>query len=211
MSDEFTIDIDNWLPGNVGAPDTGDCCGDFDQGLKTFCVTEIEDWRARSVRKTVRASAYVLASWLAANWWRLRWEPRTTVCSPSLEWELSHELSASGGGYVWPPVTLSSDGYHVLVQCRGQEKSADESLSPIRYLNSFDASVEVSSFETGVSNFVEKVLARLDATGIRQSVLHELWSEICTERKRKPLESRRKLEAMLGVLFGKQQGLFRKL
>ncbi len=87
----------------------------------------------------------------------------------------------------------------MFVRCEGREKSAEESLSPIRYLNSFSELVDVSSFEFGVSKFVEQVLARLDATGIRKSQLHERWSEIYTDRAKKPLETRRKLEALLGV------------
>jgi hypothetical protein len=202
MNDEFKIEVDEWLPGNAGTPEIRETTAEISIKVKAYYVTELEDRRARSVRKTVRASAYVLATWLVANWWRLRWEPdrkQTTVNSQSLEWELSHELAASGGGYVWPPVMLSSDGYHMFVRCEGREKSTDESLSPIRYLNSFGESVDVSSFEVGVSNFVEQVLARLDASRLRHTSLHELWSEVRTERTKKPLEARRKLEALLGV------------
>ena len=54
----------------------------------------------------------------------------------------------------------------MLVQCEEREKESNESLSPIPYLNSSTALIDVSSFESGVSNFVERVLARLDASEI---------------------------------------------
>jgi hypothetical protein len=143
-----------------------------------------------------------LASWFASNWWRLRWEPekKAAVSNPqSLDWELSHALAASGGGYVWPPVTFSSDGYHLFVQCEGRENAVDEALSPVRYLNSFDDIIDASSFEAGVFRFIEQVLARLDVRGLRQTALHQLWSDIRAERKSRTLESKRRLEALLGI------------
>ncbi|HEY2471874.1 MAG TPA: hypothetical protein VGI45_29080 [Terracidiphilus sp.] len=202
MSDEFKIEVNNWLPSTVGDPEVRETIADVSIKVKSYFATEVEDRPAQSVRKSIRVSAYLLASWLASNWWRLRWEPEKkplTQGSQSLDWDLSHEVASSGGGYVWPPVTLSSDGYHVLVRCEGQGKSADESLSPVRYLNSFGEFIDVSSFETGISHFVEQVLSRLDARGLQNSPLHELWSEIRTERAEKPLGSKRRLEALLGV------------
>ncbi len=214
MSNEFKIEINNWLHGGVGEPQVRETTAEISIKVKSYYATEVEDRPARSVRKSIRASAYPLASWFASNWWRLRWEPEkksTGTPSQSLDWDLSHELGATGGGYVWPPLTLSSDGYHMLVRCEGRERTAEESLSPIRYLNSFVELIEVSSFENGVSNFVEQVLARLDSGGIHRSPLHALWAEIRAERAKKPLELRRKLEALLGVDPDEQEGLIEGL
>jgi hypothetical protein len=202
MSDEFKIEVNNWLSSTVGDPEVRETIAEISIKVRSFYATEVEDRPAQSVRKSVRGSAYLLASWLASNWWRLRWEPDKKPLaqnSPSLDWDMSHELGASGGGYVWPPMTLSSDGYHLFVKCEGREKCADESLSPVRFLNSFAEFVDVSSFESGVSRFIEQVLSRLDARGLHNGPLHELWSEIRTERTQKPLESKRRLEALLGV------------
>lgn len=163
MSNEFKIEINNWLPSGVGEPEIRETTAEISIRVGSYYATEVEDRPARSVRKSVRASAYLLASWFASNWWRLRWEPEKKSLGASsqvLDWDLSHELGASGGGYVWPPLTSSSDGYHMLVRCEGREKESDESLSPIRYLNSFTTLIDVSSFESGVSTFVEQVLYR---------------------------------------------------
>jgi len=202
MSDEFKIEVNDWLPGTIGAPETRETTAEISIQVNSFYATEVEDRPARSVRKSVRVSAFMLAYWLASNWWRIRWEPEkrmTKVNFQSIDWGLSHELASSGGGYVWPPITLTSDGYHMSVRCEGREKYADESLSPIRYLNSFSEMIDISSFEAGVSKFIEQVLSRLDARELRDSSLHVLWSEIRTERSKEPLKAKRKLEALLGV------------
>jgi hypothetical protein len=214
MSNDFKIEINNWLPGGAGDPEVRETAAEISIRVKSYYATEIEDRPARSVRKSIRASAYLLASWLASNWWRLRWEPEKkspASNAQSLDWDLSHELGASGGGFVWPPLTLSSDGYHMFVRCEGREKEAPGDLSPVRYLNSFGELIEVSSFETGVSSFIEQVLARLDARGLHRSPLHQLWSEIRAERVKGSLESIRRLEALLGVDPDEQQGLVQGL
>ncbi len=214
MSHEFEIEITNWLTGGVGEPEVRETTAEISIRVGPYCATEAEDRPARSVRKSVRASAYLLASWFASNWWRLRWEPERTspgAGSQTLDWDMGHKLGASGGGYVWPPLTFSSDGYHLLVHCEGREKELGESLSPIRYLNSFTTQVEVSSFERGVSTLVEQVLARLDAIGIHNSPLRALWMEVRRERTDKTLEAKRKMEALLGVDPDEQEGLIEEI
>jgi len=61
-------------------------------------ATEVEDLLAKTVRTTVRGSAHRIAVWLAANWWRLRWEPE----AETLSWKMSHHLGAAGGGTLGP-------------------------------------------------------------------------------------------------------------
>lgn len=202
LTHSFEIDIDNWIPSNVGDPEVQETVGEIIIKVNNYCVTELEDRRAKTVRKSVRASALQLASWLVSNWWRLRWEPdKESVQAElgSVDWELSHSMPAAGGGYVWPPLTLASDGQRILLKCDGLTKNDDSTLAPIRYLNSFFEVVEPASFESGVTDFVERVIARLDSTGYRKSVLHELWSEVSRERKNQALTSRRKLEALMGI------------
>lgn len=46
------------------------------------------------VKNAIGVSAYPLAEWLAANWWRLRWEPGLTSndASAAHDWKMSHLL-----------------------------------------------------------------------------------------------------------------------
>ncbi len=154
-------------------------------------ATEIVDLRARCTRGSVRASAYHLAHWLTANWWRLRWEPE----GQGTDWRLSHELGAVGGGYVWPALTLISDGATVLARSRPTEQVPS---APIRYLSHFDLRIPGEAFEHAVDAFVENVLERLEQQGLRDHELGELWGELSKERGDAASAEARKLEALLG-------------
>src|SRR5260370_13467765 len=61
-------------------------------------LTEGLDGFVNRVRQAPLLSAYHLAEWMAWNWWRLRWEPR----SSAPEWAFAHRLTTIGHGYVWP-------------------------------------------------------------------------------------------------------------
>lgn len=154
-------------------------------------VTEVKDELAKTVRERVRVSAYRLACWLAANWWRLRWEPSNS----SLPWRLSHHVAAAGGGYVWPDVTFASDGETVSVEARASSRTEGEA---IRYLNSSSVALSVEEFESGVFEFIEAVRNRLMAVGVSGSNLHTLWDEVRSEREDPEATKWRKLEALLG-------------
>lgn len=157
-------------------------------------VTRNEDEWAQTVRDDVRLSAYPLALWLASSWWRLRWEPLPTR-TPSIGWRMSHELRAAGHGYVWPRMLFASDGENVHAWA---VQSRPDSKAPVRYLIDTYCQIAAQSFERTIDDFVGGVLARLDAVGVRQTPLHELWVEVLEERHDARLASERKLEAMLG-------------
>jgi hypothetical protein len=56
----------------------------------------VEDKCTGAVHSFANRSAYDLALWFAANWWRLRREPERA----GTDWAMSHRLAAIGGGYV---------------------------------------------------------------------------------------------------------------
>jgi hypothetical protein len=201
MNAGFTISIEDWIPDDeTSDPHIRGTAAEISIKVGAYCATEVDDRRAKTVRKSIRVSAGLLASWLISNWWRLRWEPvKESGKSERLDWELSHSLAAAGGGYVWPPLILASDGANILLRCEAQRGSDSSELEPIRYLNSFAESITSRSFERSVSDFIEAVLERLNSTGHRHSVIHELWAETTAERKNSEHISKRKLEALLGL------------
>jgi hypothetical protein len=159
-------------------------------------ITRNEDEWAQTVRDEVRLSAYPLALWLASSWWRLRWEPLPISRSiPSQSWRMAHEMSAAGYGYVWPRMLFASDGECVNVWASA---SRPESKQVVRYLSSTFDAVLAPTFERAVDEFIEGVLARLDATKVERTTLYDLWMEISGERKEKKLSLQRRLEALLG-------------
>jgi hypothetical protein len=154
-------------------------------------LTKLEDTRARAVRNFANLSAYDLALWLAANWWRLRWEPERT----STDWRMVHTFGAIGHGYIWPDITIISDGERITLATRSTRGAEWE---PVRYLENWDFTLNAAEFETGIDAFVEEVLGRLAACQITGADLSELWTELRAERFNPELASLRKLEALAG-------------
>ena len=162
--------------------------------LGNIVVTRNEDEWAQTVREDVRLSAYPLALWFASSWWRLRWEslpPR----APSHSWRMAHELRAAGYGYVWPRILFASEGDHVQVWAA---QSASDAKAPVRYLESAYSEISARAFERTIDEFVNGVLARLDAVAVARTPLHDLWKEVIEERLDPKSAFDRQLEAMLG-------------
>jgi len=147
------------------------------------------------VKNAITVSAYPLALWFAANWWRLRWEPNFTPDSAfSLhDWKMSHTLAAAGGGYAWPNLTVVSDGENVQLNL----KPSQEDLGPLRYIENLDAWISATDYESGIDQFINRTLKQLHSLG-EQTALHELWQTVSEERLAPSTALQRQLEARLG-------------
>lgn len=159
-------------------------------------ATELEDLLAKTVRPVARLSAYDLALWLAANWWRLRWEPQRDT----LSWKMTHQMGAAGSGYAWPDISFASDGNAVLISGRA---SPDKTVSLVRYLHTFDEAISATQFEQSIDQLIEAVLERMASfSGANPAgadgTLAALWAEVCEERRTPEAARWRKLEAQMG-------------
>lgn len=183
-----------WESALHGDPEVRDTSALLTIEVGEHVVTRNEDDWSRTIRDDVRLSVYPLALWLAGNWWRLRYEP-LPLSRPSPAWRMAHEMAAAGHGFVWPKVLFASDGETTHVWAAQTARSA---VAPVRYLADAHEIMPVSAFERGVDAFVQSVLARLDAMGHRETLLHGLWIELAEERADQALQAGRRLEAMLG-------------
>ena len=157
-----------------------------------------DDYEAGNYTRGPYVSGYHLAEWLAWNWWRLRWEPPPQCIVPPLEWRMAHEMGACGHGYVWPNVTISSDGFRCTLE---SVPSNDPSMIPISYIGAVDgmpAVVMAADFEQAVDEFILLVLSCLAVAGIRDSNLHRIWDDLKDERNDPALTRFRRFEALLG-------------
>jgi hypothetical protein len=188
MTDQFKIAF-NWLPRDYGDAIERATLADLAILVCGKSATRLEDKIAKTIRDSSRLSAFHLAKWFAANWWRLRWEPE----SQSQDWRMSHQISGAGGAYSWPNVTLSTDGTTMAVRARPTDSVTD----PVRYLANFDERVSATEFETTIDEFVGQVLMRLREFGVNESALNELWREVLDERADAATAEYRKLEALL--------------
>nr|MBF0222228.1 hypothetical protein [Desulfobulbaceae bacterium] len=154
-------------------------------------VTELEDINARTIRSTARVSAYQLAFWFAANWWRLIHEPERET----LSWRMSHCLGAAGGGFVWPDLTFASDGEFLLLSSRSTRGLFG---APVRYINSSDETISLSDFGAEIDRFIEAVLERVASCSTQITPLAELWQSVREERQTFESSKWRTFEALLG-------------
>lgn len=193
MSRPFAIDME-WLDGSYGAPEIRQTTGWLDIVVDGQRATRNEDHWSRTVRSTVLVSGFPLALWLATSWWRLKRESAPSDMR-NISWRMAHELPAAGHGYVWPCLSFTSDGEGVEIRCRIGDSDPSSTVS---YLSHFAKRLSAADFELAVRDFIDFVLARLDAVGILESDLHVIWGEIDAECRDKIVANRRSFEARLG-------------
>ena len=190
MSNTFSIAF-NWLSRQYGDAIERATLAEIKISADDSVITELEDINAKTIRQSVRVSAYNAALWFASNWWRLLWEPERNT----LSWRMCHKLGAAGGGYLWPDISFSSDGYLINVLSRETTHKNDQS---VRYLHNFEIPVPVDDFKNAIDVFIEAIISRLLDEGISESDLASIWKDVLEERKDSKLSQWRKLEAILG-------------
>lgn len=140
-----------WLPPFLGPKEVGRTSATIQIHFGSENATRFEDAWSQSVQNGARVSAYPLALWLASSWWRIRWEPLPSWIrlaadgvSANVDWRMSHELPAAGYGFIWPQLTLASDGETIRVSC---QRTSAVSSEPVRYLSEFEVFVPATEFE----------------------------------------------------------------
>ena len=191
MPVNWSISLD-WEVLDSGPPEERACFAGIGIQAHNVWLTEGLDVLANSVRKAPRLSAYHLSEWMAWNWWRLRWEPRSATVR---DWPSSHRMTTIGGGYVWPNITIFSDGERIALIAKPTEERPQTSY---RYIADVAAILQASEFEAGTESFIDQVLERLNSEKIAKTNLQTIWQSVLEERKTPALARARKLEALLG-------------
>ena len=142
-----------------------------------------------------RVPAYPLAEWIVWNWWRLRWEasPAGRRARP-LDWSYAHETAHIGGPWLWPRMTITSDGCRIAMRVAATRATATE---PVAYVGRAGI-VPAAAFEVGVDEFLSMVLQRLDAGSLKDTRLHASYAELQAERRDDDASLYRRIEARLG-------------
>jgi hypothetical protein len=154
-------------------------------------LTEGHDSFVNRIRPGPLVSTYHLAEWLAWNWWRLRWEPRSNAPG----WAFAHRVSTIGGGYVWPNITIFSDGERTALIAK---PTAARPETAFRYISNAAVILPSPAFESALDRFVNQVMGQLQAEHVEHTNLERLWAELMEERGDRDATRRRKLEALLG-------------
>ena len=93
-----------------------------------------ENLWSRTLDDAPHVDAMPLALWMAQSWWRLRWEGKPETHSRQNSWRMAHELSAAGGGFLWPRVSFTSDQEAVFVKCQPTPIESAKSFAISRIL-----------------------------------------------------------------------------
>jgi hypothetical protein len=174
-----------------GTPEERACFGLFTMRIGETDLTGGIDFFVSNYRPGPLVSGYHAAEWFAWNWWRLRFEPR----SGAPEWWRAHKMTAIGEGYVWPNLTIFSDGVMTAVLA---ERSVRPDAKPFRYLGAPPCILPSTQFEAAVDAFIPRILGRLRDQGVGDSNLDRIWRDVLAEREDRELFKRRKLEALMG-------------
>lgn len=191
MNRNFQIQVD-WEQLDDGSPEERSCFAALGIRAHGTWMTEGRDDLANRLRQAPHLSAYHLAEWFAWNWWRLRWEPRAS----SADWDLAHRMVSVGQGYIWPDLTIFSDGERTALVAKA---GRDQPQAPFRYISETAAVLPSLDFEAEIDQFCVQVIERLDAAGIRDSNFNTIWNELTLERADPQMARVRKLEALLGL------------
>ena len=180
-----------WERTSEGTPEERACFATFCIGTPDVSLTEGFDAYVNRLRQGPLVSAYHAAEWFAWNWWRLRWEARSTRQG----WAHSHQMSSIGAGYVWPNITILSDGSRIVLYPEPSKPSA----KPFRYIADVPLVVSGRQFESAVDEFVAQVLDRLKVEMVAETNLSRIWEDVIAERADPAAALRRKLEALIGA------------
>jgi hypothetical protein len=174
-----------------GTPEERACFGLFTMRIGEIDLTGGIDFFVSNYRPGPLVSGYHTAEWFAWNWWRLRFEPR----SGAPEWWRAHKMTAIGEGYVWPNLTIFSDGVMTALLA---ERSFRPDAKPFRYLGAPPCILPSAQFEAAVDAFIPRILGRLRDQGVDETNLDRTWKDVLTERADPDLSKRRRVEALLG-------------
>jgi Zn-dependent peptidase ImmA (M78 family) len=190
VNDKLNIEIE-WERLDAGAREERSAFAAIGIQFGNIWLTEAEDIFVKRIRQKVHLSGYRLAEWLAWNWWRLRWEPRRN----SLDWAMAHRTATIGGGYVWPDITIVSDGERIVLNTL---QTAARPSEPLRYICQIPAIVRAAVYEDAVVSFVESVVGKLRVDGIERTNLQLAWGDVLAERADPKMAEYRKFEALMG-------------
>ena len=174
-----------------GLPEERAAFGMFSIRTPRGSLTEGFDFYLNGLREGPLVSGYHAAEWFAWNWWRLRWEGR----SPAEHWSGSHCMTSIGEGYVWPTVTILSDGLRTALVA---EPSIRPDAKPFRYLGSVSAVIPSTLFEAVLDEFIPRITGRLRSQDVARTNLDQVWQDVLAERTDSEVAGRRRLEALLG-------------
>ena len=110
----------------------------------------------------------------------------------------AHSLAGIGGGWLWPNITIASEGETIVLAAWPSHSVPTE---PLTHVATAEVRVPARDFEREAERFIQGVVARLDSLGTFGTPLHEAWAEVTATRSNPEVAEYRRLEATLGYEF----------
>ena len=139
-------------------------------------VTRVEDARARTVRDFVYVPLYLLAEWLASNWWFLTHEIENPVKDGDTAFRRRHALGAGREGYAFPDLEVVPSGTRTRVRWA----SGFVPWTRVTFLDGGEAWMDSGEFRQACAGLVDSVLRRLAALGVDDTFLEDEWTAVQT-------------------------------
>ena len=196
MPNDLTISLTPEVLGS-GSPEERATFGLLALTANDRLLTQGIDTDSDIVRHGPYVPGYPLAEWFVWNWWRIRWElGRPNDSTGAHRWDFAHQMPTVGDSYVWPNITIFSDGVSAFVYSK---QSSAPGAVLFRFLGAdHREEVSASALEEAIDEFASNVLSRLEVDGLHETNLHRLWDDLSSERADPGLARYRKLEALLG-------------
>lgn len=167
-------------------------------GLADMSLTEGFSYYLGGSRTGPMIAGSSLAEWLAWNWWRLAYEPKLPKNSMGddhdIMWGMAHCMASAGDGYVWPNITVSSDGFRTLIISEPSEADA----KPYRYFGAHPVVLPTEEWIGAVDKFMSQTIERLSAANQKDANAVRLWNDIRAERNDPETSKVRRLQALMG-------------
>ena len=159
------------IPGQ-GEPALCATMADFAIRVGDEYVTQIHDKKAKTVRNSVITPLYTVAEWLASQWWCLLDECESPT--RSTDFANRHLLRVAERGFVLPDLLFRPDGESVCLEWRPRRTS----FANVDFINSGTVDATVAMLRDELRDFIDAVVTRLDACGIRETWLQQEWDAI---------------------------------
>lgn len=140
-------------------------------GIGDSTITEVHDYRSRSIRRHVLVPVYPIAEWIASHWWSLLFEAETPV---RIDYENRHNLRLGREGFALPDLLIKPTGQHALIEWRPTRIAA----ARLGFPGSGSCVLDLATVREAFADLIETVLARLDEAGITDTFLHQEWQGI---------------------------------
>ncbi len=106
-------------------------------------------------------------------------------------------MAEIGEGYVWPNVTIVSDGHRSIIHSKPSESG---NITSFRYYGApYPMIFPWSVVEHGIDDFVESVMAHMAENTLLDTNLDRLWRDLMAERRDPEIARFRRFEALLGA------------